>query len=209
MTDVRAVGYWSGLTAAGAAIAYDVVQVLQITGALVFPLDEILIYATSLCIVVPFILEMVALHHLTPRDKKFWTDASLVFVVIYAVFATANYVVQLATVIPAKLNGTAETLRILEQTPHSMFWNFDAIAYVSMGIAAFVVIPALRHSGFERWVRLALLAHALVTPLIAIVYFYPTFSTKLLLLANRFRARSCGFTTDVEDVGPLVHHAQA
>lgn len=164
------------------ALAFAIVQVLQVVGVLRFPADEVLIYGTSLCIVVPFILEMLALHHLTAPDRQFWTHAALIFTTIYAVFVTANYVVQLATVIPAKLQGASEAIRVLEQTPHSMFWNYDAVGYVSMGLACLVVLPAVDRHGFERWVRASLLANALVTPLIAIVYFYPTFSTTLLFL---------------------------
>jgi hypothetical protein len=176
------VGYWSGVAAFASAVAYDVVQILQVAGVLRFPLDEILIYGTSLCIVVPFVLEILALHHLTLHDKQFWTHAALVFTGMYAVFVTANYVVQLATVIPAKLSGGSEALRLLEQTPHSLFWDYDAIGYISMGLATLVAIPAVRTVGFEKWVRLSLIANVLVTPLISIVYFYPTYSTKLLLL---------------------------
>ena len=73
---ISRVGYWSGLAAFASAAAYLVVQILQVGGVLRFPLDEILIYGTSLCIVVPFVLEMLALHHLTSRDKQFWTQAS-------------------------------------------------------------------------------------------------------------------------------------
>jgi uncharacterized protein (TIGR03382 family) len=176
------VGYWSGLAAFVSAVAYDVVQLLQVAGRLRFPLDEILIYGTSLCIVVPFVLEMLALHHLTSREKQFWTHASLIFTSIYAVFVTANYVVQLATVIPAKLRGASEAIRVLEQTPHSLFWDYDAVGYIAMGLATLFAVPALTNTGFERWVRLSLIANALVTPLISIVYFYPTYSTKLLFL---------------------------
>jgi uncharacterized protein (TIGR03382 family) len=176
------VGYWSGLAAFVSAVAYDVVQLLQVAGKLRFPLDEILIYGTSLCIVVPFVLEMLALHHLTSREKQFWTHASLIFTSIYAVFVTANYVVQLATVIPAKLRGASEAIRVLEQTPHSLFWDYDAVGYIAMGLATLFAVPALTNTGFERWVRLSLIANALVTPLISIVYFYPTYSTKLLFL---------------------------
>ena len=179
---ISEVGYWSGLAAFTAAVAYDVVQLLQVGGLIHFPADEILIYGTSLCIVVPFLLEILALHHLTPRDKQFWTHASLMFATIYAVFVVANYVVQLATVIPARIDGAAEAISVLEQTPHSMFWNYDAIGYIAMGLAALVAVPAISNVGFERWVRLSLIAHALVTPLISIVYFYPTFSTRLLFL---------------------------
>lgn len=94
----------------------------------------------------------------------------------------ANYVVQLATVIPSKLRGTSDAIRVLEQTPHSMFWNYDAIGYVSMGFATLLAIPALSKFGFERRVRLSFIAHVLGTPLISIVYFYPTYSQNLILL---------------------------
>ncbi len=147
-----------------------------------FPLDDILIYGTSLCIVVPFVLEMLALHHLTSPDKQFWTHASLVFTIFYAVFVSANYVVQLSTVIPAKLSGMSVATRILDHTPHSLFWDYDALGYVAMGIACLLAVPAIERVGFERWVRRSLIANALVTPLIGIVYFSPTFSTKLLFL---------------------------
>ncbi len=174
------IGYRAGLAAFASALAYDVVQILQVVGVLRFPLDEILIYGTSLCIVVPLILEILALHYLTPRARQYWTHAALLFTAIYAVFVTANYVVQLATVVPAKLRG--ETPGLLKQTPHSMFWNYDAIGYIAMGLACLMAIPAFRPSGFDKWVRRALAAHAAVTPLISIVYFYPRYSTTLLFL---------------------------
>lgn len=176
------VGYWSGLAAFTSTLVYGLAQILQIAGMLRFPVDEILIYGTSLLIVVPFILEMLALHYLTPPDKQFWTHAALIFTIIYAVFVSANYVVQLATVIPAKLRGATEAIRVLEQTPHSMFWDYDAVGYIAMGLACLLAVPAVNGIGYERWVRRSLVAHALMTPLITIVYFYPTFSTKLLLL---------------------------
>ena len=71
---------------------------------------------------------------------------------------------------------------MLDQTPHSMFWNYDAVGYIAMGLAALALVPALGTTGFERWVRRACLAHALVTPLISIVYFAPRFSETLLFL---------------------------
>lgn len=176
------IGFWSGVIAFLSAVAYDIVQILQVAGALRFPVDEILIYGTSLCIVIPFLLEMLAFHHLTTSDKQYWTHASLIFTIIYAIFVIANYVVQLATVIPAKISGVSESIRILEQTPHSLFWDYDAVGYISMGLASLLAIPAVSRVGFERWVRLSLIAHALVTPLISVVYFYPTYSNKLLFL---------------------------
>lgn len=180
--NISTVGYWSGLAAFMSTVAYGVVQILQVAGLLRFPADELLIYGTSLCIVVPFILEMLAFHHLTPPRRQYWSHAALLFTVIYAVFVSANYVVQLATVVPAKLRGTAAAIQLLEQTPHSLFWDYDAAGYIAMGVACLLAVPALGNSGFDRWVRRALLANALVTPLISIVYFAPTFSNTLLFL---------------------------
>ena len=179
---ISEVGYRSGLAATAATTAYVLAQLLQVGGLIKFPLDEILIYGSSLCIVVPFILEVLAFHHLTTGDRRFWASAALVFTVLYAVFVTANYVVQLATVIPARMRGNGEALRLLQQTPHSLFWDFDAIGYIAMGMATLVAIPALGRSAGERRVRRALLAHAAVTPLIAIVYFAPTFTPALLFV---------------------------
>ena len=182
MRTINEVGYWSGLAACTSTLGYDIAQILQVVGVLRFPLDEILIYGTSLCIVVPFLLEMLSLHHVTPRDRQFWTHGSLIFTMIYAVFVTANYVVQLATVIPAKLSGVSEPIRVLEQTPHSLFWDYDAVGYISMGLATLLAVPAFSNAGFERWVRMSLIAHAIATPLISIVYFYPRYSQTLLFV---------------------------
>ena len=182
MSQLGRIGFRAGSAACAATIAYDVAQVLQVLGVLHYPLDEILIFGTSLCIVVPFVLEMLSLHYSTPIERRFWTHAGLIFTTMYAVFATANYVIQLTTVIPAKLRGMADTVRVLEQTPHSLLWNFDAIAYMAMGLTALLIIPALRRSGFERWVRLACMAHVVATVLAGIVYFSPTYSNKLLML---------------------------
>jgi hypothetical protein len=176
------IGFWAGVAAFMATVAYDVVQVLQVVGVLRFPLDEILIFGTSLCIIVPFVLEILALHYTTARERRFWTHAGLVFATMYAVFGAVNYVVQLATVIPAKLGGAAAAVRLLEQTPHSLLWDCDALAYIAMGLTAVFVIPALQNTAAERRVRLAAVLNAGATALAGVVYFYPTYSSRLLLL---------------------------
>lgn len=175
-------GFWSGLIAFLSTVAFVIVQMLQLFGVLSYPLDEILIYGFSLCIVIPFMIEMLALHHIAPNDKKFLSHAALIFTVMYVVFVTANYVVQLATVIPMTLRGTPDEIEILKQTPHSLFWDFDAIGYIFMGFATLFAVPIFEKQGFQRWVRYSFLVHSLVTPLIVFVYFYPNFSEKLLLI---------------------------
>lgn len=179
---VNKFGYLSALIAFLATVAFVIVQLLQVMSFLSFPWDEILIYGTSLCIVIPFVLAMLALHYTTPEDKRLWTHGGLIFSILYSVFVTANYVVQLATVLPMKLRGQGNAIAILDQTPHSMFWNFDALGYIFMGLAMLVTVPAFKKDGFQKWVRFSFLANALVTPLISFVYFNPAFSDRVLLL---------------------------
>ena len=147
-------------------------------------MDEILIYGFSLCITVPFMLEILALHHITKPDKKFWSHTAVVFTLIYVVFVVANYVVQLATVIPMTVKGVSDEINILRQTPHSLFWDFDAIGYIAMGLATLFAVPVLEKTGFQKWVRYTFLVHSFTTPLIAFVYFSPNFSNNLLLIAT-------------------------
>ena len=144
------VGFWSGLIAFTATVAYIIVQLLQLYDVLTFPTDERLIYGTSLCIVIPFILEILALHYKAPDGKKFWSHAALIFTILYAVFVTANYVVQLATVIPNALKGSLNEVRVLQQTPHSLFWDFDAMGYIFMGLATLMAIPVFEKHGANR-----------------------------------------------------------
>lgn len=180
---ISRIGFWVGIFAFGSTIAFDVVQMLQLFAVLRYPWDEMLIYGFSLGIVLPFLLEILALHYVAPAEKKFWSHAALIFAILYAVFVTANYVVQLTTVIPMSLHGAAGDVQVLRQTPHSFFWDFDAIGYICMGFVTLFALPVFEKQGPQRWVKRVFLAHGLVTPLIAFVYFYPTFSNDLLLLA--------------------------
>ena len=90
---------------------------------------------------------MLALHYVVPAEKKFWSHAALIFAVLYAPFVVANYIVQLATVIPMVSNGMGDQIELLKQTPHSLIWDFDAIGYIFMGLATFVAIPIFEKKG--------------------------------------------------------------
>src|SRR5829696_262084 len=146
-SSLNKIGFWSGIFAFTATIAFCVVQLLQLYGVLSFPTDERLIYGTSLCIVIPFVLEILVLHYTTPADKRFWSHAALTFTTLYAVFVTSNYVVQLATVIPMTLQGSLDDVRVLQQSPHSLFWNFDALGYIFMGLATLTAVPVFEKQG--------------------------------------------------------------
>lgn len=190
---VDRIGYVSGIAAFVATLSFVISQSLQTAGILNYPWDEILIYGTSLCISIPFILLILSIHYTSPLDKKIWSHAAVLFSVIYVVFVIANYVVQLATVIPMTLKGRSDEIQMLIQTPHSLFWDFDAIGYIFMGLVTVFLIPVFEKHGFEKKVRTWLLAHFLTTPIIGFVYFYWNFSSQLLFIGFIWGITAPGF----------------
>ena len=177
---VLRIGFWSALIAFVAGAGYSVVQVLQVLRILVWPTDAILIYAFSFCIAWPFLLAMLALHHSTPDEKKFWSHAGLLFAVMYAGYVTLIYALQLGTAIPLALRGTPNVFLVVDR--YSLFWTLDAMGYICMGLATLFAAPVFAAS--EKWPRRFFVANGLFTAVITFVYFYPTFSIPLLLLAT-------------------------
>ena len=171
------IGFWSALIAFVAASGFSTAQILQIVGLVSYPWDELLIYGFSLFIATPFMLALLALHYVTPAEKRFWSHAAVLFAVMYAIYVNLNYIVQLTAVIPY-----AAPNPVLVQTPHSLFWTVDALGYIALGLATLFAVPLFAKQGIQKWVRWFFLANGLITPLISFVYFYPTFSTTLLLL---------------------------
>lgn len=177
---VNKIGFWSGLVAFIATVTFVFVQLLQLTRVLTFPMDEVLIYRSSLCIVIPFVSEILALHYVTPDAKKFYSHAALIFAILYSVFVTANYVVQLATVVPMKLKGAESEIGVLAQTPHSMFWDFDALGYIFMGLTTLVAIPIFKGHGFQKWVRISFFGKCTCNSIDYICIFLPLVFRKVV-----------------------------
>ncbi|MDD1675095.1 MAG: hypothetical protein LUQ17_00210, partial [Methanomicrobiales archaeon] len=97
---VYQIGFWSALGAFVAASGFDIAQILQIIGIIRYPWDEILIYGFSLFIATPFMLSLLALHYISPEEKRFWSHTAVIFAAMYTTYVTVNYVVQLTAVIP-------------------------------------------------------------------------------------------------------------
>lgn len=170
-----------------AAAAYVVVQILQVAGVLRNPWGAAGVYATSLGIAIPYAVAMVALYNLTPSEHRFWSGVAVMFAALYAVFATFNYVVQLSVVIPFDSSDT-----IINQSPHTMFWTVDALAYIMLGLSMYFAYRLFWRPGVERWTRGFFLANGAVTPLICVVYFYPIYSNALLVVGNPWAVTALG-----------------
>lgn len=178
-------GFYSALVSFVAAAGYCVVQILQVLKVLAFPWDDILIFGFSLFIAMPFMLAILALHYSVPAAKKIWSNAALALAIMYAAYASFVYIIQLAVVIPGKLQGKTDSINILNMSvQHSFFWTLDALTYITMGLSTLFGAFAFARTGFENKIRWFFLANAFMTPVIGFVYFYPHFSTGLLMMGS-------------------------
>jgi hypothetical protein len=162
---------------------------LQITSTLSPPRDAAVAFVSSLAIAPSFLVAVVALHHTVPPEKRFWTHVAIQFAGVYATLACINYVVQLATVLPAGYSwsftdqaGTPGPLSILNQTPHSLMWDVDGLAYIFLNLSTLFAAGAFERP--QRVIRRVFLANAAITPIFAVAYFWPGFSVPILLLGG-------------------------
>lgn len=179
---VAAVGKWAAFVACVGLAAYGLAQVLQVIGTVSGLLADSLIFASSLVIAPAFLIAIHALDAFAAGSRRFFSRIAISFSTLYAGFAVFVYVVQLASIIPARAAGSSPM--IFEVTPHSFFWTVDALAYISMGVAALFAALCLPRTDRTAPLFWAFVAHAAMTPIIALVYFYPVFSIPLLLIGS-------------------------
>jgi hypothetical protein len=134
---IRAAGFWAAVVALVGTIGYILSVPLQIMSMLSPTQDAVVAFASSLAIAPSFLVAVVAMHYTVPPEKRFWTHVAVQLASIYATLACINYVVQLATVLPAGYSwsftdqaGTLGPLSVLNQTPHSLMWDLDGLAYI-------------------------------------------------------------------------------
>ncbi|QEM02567.1 hypothetical protein DIU31_003185 [Mucilaginibacter rubeus] len=180
--NIAIVGFYAAMAAFLAMVGYGIVQILQVAGVTGYPLDDILIYGFSLAIAPPFLIAILALHHIVPGDRKFWSHAALLFALLYTVYVVMMYSVQLATVIPVSLHNPS--VNILTVTPHSFFWTLDALGYICMSLSTLFAAFVFKRDGAQKSLRRFLIANGLMIPLISFAYFYPHFSTWVLFIGT-------------------------
>jgi hypothetical protein len=175
-------GFYASIVSLIAAVSYGVVQILQVINLLSYPLADILIYGSSLCISVPFLIAMLALHDAVDSRQRLWTSGALIFATMYVTYVALMYTVQLSVVIPRSMYRPSTDL--LGVAPQTLFWDIDALGYISMGISTLFAALAFPRGGPGILARGFLLSNGILTPVIAFIYFYPHFSVGVLLLGS-------------------------
>jgi len=173
-------GFGASVIAFIAVVAYGVAQTIQVLNIVSYPLADILIYCTSLCISVAFLIAILALHDAVDSRQRLWTRGALLFGIMYVTYVVLVYTVQLSVVIPKSMQSPSGTvLGVAQQT---LFWDIDGLGYISMGASTLFAAFSLPRKGPGIWARRLLLSNAIITPVIAFIYFYPHFSLGVLLL---------------------------
>ncbi len=77
--------------------------------------------------------------------------------------------------------GTPGPLDVLNQTPHSLFWDVDALGYIFLSLSTLFAAPLFQKEGLQLWVRRLFIANGLIIPLFCVAYFHPGYSVGQLL----------------------------
>jgi len=81
----------------------------------------------SLILASAYIVFTVCIHYYAESDKKIWSHLSIVFGLMYAVISTANYFIQIITVIPGIESKNLNGLEIFAAgNPNSIFYALMA-----------------------------------------------------------------------------------
>jgi len=154
MRQAAQVAYWA---AVGSAILVSVFGILVVIGFWrpVHMLSQVPIFLLGPVVVVL----MSALHQLTPPERRVWSLVSLSFAIIYAVFATMVYYVQLTVV---RLNDppfTEEALRVIRLGPGTPAFALDMLCYTFLPLATWAQAAALPGGPETLWLRRLLTLH--------------------------------------------------
>ena len=170
----RRLGFWSAVAATVFSLAYIIGQLAEWLGWLgsaggpessSTPLGIVVLLTPSLLLGSAFLLLLVALHHITPADRKVWSHAAIAFGTIYAALISINYYVQLAWVMPRLAAGRVQGMESFLFVPFDSFlYAVDILGYGFMSVATLCAAQALPGPGIARTARRFLIANGLILP---------------------------------------------
>jgi hypothetical protein len=180
----RRVGFWSAALATFFALFYIVGQIAEWLGWLgsnggpessSTPLGIAILLTPSLFLGSAFLVMLVAMHEITPADRRLWSRAALAFGIAYAVLISMNYFVQLTLVGPRLAQGRAAGIEPFLFVPFDSFlYAVDILGYTFMSVSTLFLAFALDDFGLQRVARRFLIANGLLIPFLALqLYWHP------------------------------------
>jgi hypothetical protein len=135
--------------------------------SLVIP-SENLMFAASFLLAPAFVAMMVGIHYYAPAEKKILSHLGLSFAIIYAVFCSLTYYVQLTFVQNNYLPIANEAVLPFIFIPGTPFFAQDMLGYVFMCAATFAAAPIFYGGKLEIWIKWLFMFNA-------ILFIIPTF----------------------------------
>lgn len=180
----KAVGFWSAALSTAFSIMYVVAQLAEWIGLLgsqggpesgSTPLGLALLLTPSFFLGSSFLVLVVSIHQLAPRDRKIWSHTAVVFATAYAVLVSIVYFVQLTLVAPRLARGQIEGIEVFLFVPFDSFlYAVDILGYSFMSLATLFAAGVFAGGGLYRVARWFLIANGVLLPFIALqMYFNP------------------------------------
>jgi hypothetical protein len=171
--NIKAIGFWSGLSTSVFAIIYIIPQLIQGIDMPETQKSLIWILTPSLFLAPSFLVMMVAVHYYADQTKRIWSHIGLLFALAYFVFVSIVYFTVLTVTMPHNLDGRSDLVAILQYIPKSFLSGIDALGYTTMSLATLFAFPVFNKMGLEKWIRWAFLANGVIAPIILLTQIYP------------------------------------
>jgi len=155
----RTVGFWSAVLATVFSITYDVAQLAEWFGLLgshggsesaSTPLGLAILLTPSLFLGSSFLVMMVSVHRMAPRDRKIWSHTAVAFATAYAVLISMVYFVQLTLVAPRLAAGQTRGIEQFLFVPFDSFlYSVDILGYSFMSVSTLFAARVFTGSGWS------------------------------------------------------------
>ena len=139
--------------------------------------DLIALMLPSILLAPAYVLTtLIVYHYASNKDNysnnMFWSQASIAFACLYAVFVSIVYFVVLTVIVPHQLAGT--TAEIIYER-NSFLYAINVLGYCYMCFSTLFLAPIFSGDGLERYARIFLRVNGILAPFIALQMVIPIF----------------------------------
>ena len=171
--------YYAPLSAATLNTIFLVAAILQISFRTASeittppPMDLVALMLPSLFLAPAYVLTTVAIHRYASEKAKFWSQASIAFAGIYAVFVSDVYFVVMTVVVPHQIAGTPAEIQLLVYEQNSFLYAINVLGYGYMSLSTLFAAPVFSGEGLEKKTRVFLFVNGVLAPFIPLQMVFP------------------------------------
>ncbi len=141
----------SGVNAPGGGLQYPYLDTLK-----QFPKDYFWMI-TAMILIITYVVFMASLHSIANKERRIFSQISLIFTVISAAILLTAYFTQIS-VVPVSLrnNETAGITLITQYNPHGLFIALEELGYIMMSFSFLFIAQIFNNKGrlesFIKWI---------------------------------------------------------